>query len=436
MRSGYLVLLLFLCQGCLKKKATYTILGNIEDPQNQIAVTISSVLSKHLTDSIKVISGVGSLANLDSLELGKADFGIVDNYSRFSDKVATVVPLYPQLLHILHRKEKSPHSLHELFSMGKIFAGIEGSGTRRFVEELMQDIGINKAECTFVDVYDFFDADVIFAFTDLLTQEELRDLKGYHLYSIDEVDNLGKGSLAEGICTRHPQFEPFIIAQDLYGSFTEQPILTIKVDAILVCRADLDPAFVYRTIQTLSEHNQDLKNINPLLYQFSSDFDPRKLSFVLHPGTREYLDRHEPSFFERYAELIGVLVTILVALASTLYTIAQWQLRKKKNKIDVYYKKLVSIRKRAQVAESYESIHGLKIELQGTQEETIDLVTQEKLLADDSFAIFLNLSKIVNDEIEKKQLRFVEISNDSSVPTSAATPIVRPHIPPTSKARQ
>lgn len=407
MRSSFLVFILFLSQGCLQKKDTYTILGNIEDPQNQIAVTISSVLNKHMSDSVLVIGGVGSLANLDSLEAGKADFGIVDNYSRFSDKVASVLPLYPQLLHILYKKEKSPKSLPELFTLGKIFAGIEGSGTRRFVDELMQDIGIKKSECTFVGIYDFFEADVIFAFTDLLTQDELRDLKGYHLYSIDDAANLGKGSLAEGICTRHPQFEPFIIAQDLYGSFTEHPILTIKVDAILVCRAALDPAFVYKTIQTLTEHNQDLKNINPLLYRFTSDFDPRKLSFALHPGTREYLDRHEPSFFERYAELMGVMVTIMVALASMLYTIAQWQRQKRKNRIDVYYQKLISIRKMLHTTESTEDLIALKKQLEATQEETIDLVIREKLMADDTFIIFMNLSKIVSEEIDKKQLLFV-----------------------------
>jgi len=407
LRSWHLVFIFFLLTGCQKQSRNYTILGNIEDPQNQIAVTISTVLNRHLDDSVKVISGVGSLANLDSLESGKADFGIVDNHSRFSDKVSSVLPLYPQLLHILYRKDKTPQSLHELFSIGKIFAGIEGSGTKRFVDELMKDIGIDKSECTFVDVYDFFEADVIFAFTDLLTQEELRDLEGYHLYSIDEIANLGKGSLVEGICTRHPQFEPYVIARDLYGSFTEQAILTIKVDAILVCRADLDPTIVYNTIETLSENSQDLKNINPLLYQFSSDFDPRKLSFALHVGARDYLDRDAPSIFERYAELIGVIVTILVTLASTLYTLAKWQLQKKKNKIDVYYKRLISIRNKTHVAENAESLLSLKVELQATQAETIDLVTNEKLLADDSFVIFLNLSKIINDEIDKKQLLIV-----------------------------
>lgn len=405
MRNWYLVFIIFFfLTGCQKQSSNYTILGNIEDPQNQIALTIASVLNRHLADSVKVISGVGSLANLDSLELGKADFGIVDNYSRFSDKVSSVLPLYPQLLHILYRKDMSPQSLHELFRMGKIFAGIEGSGTKRFVDELMRDIGVDKSSCTFVDVYDFFEADVIFAFTDLLTQEELRDLEGYHLYSIDEVSNLGKGSLVEGICTRHPQFEPYVIARDLYGSFTERSILTIKVDAILVCRTDLDPTVVFNTIQTLSENSQDLKNINPLLYQFSSDFDPRKLSFTLHEGSKDYLDRHAPTFAERYAELMGVIVTILVALASTLYTIRKWQLQKKKNKIDVYYQRLISIRKKTQFAENTKTLVALKSELHATQEETIDLVTREKLMADDSFVIFLNLSKIVNDEIDKKQL--------------------------------
>ncbi|MBL7861822.1 MAG: hypothetical protein JNJ65_11725 [Cyclobacteriaceae bacterium] len=360
------------------------------------------MLNKHLADSVKVISGDGSLANLDSLELGRADFGIVDNYSRFSDNVAAVLPLYPQLLHILYRKEKAPQSLQELFSIGKIFAGIEGSGTRRFVDELMKDLGIDKSECSFVDVYDFFEADVIFAFTDLLTQEELRDLKGYHLYSMDEVANLGKGSLVEGICIRHPQFEPYVISRDLYGTFTEHAILTIKADAILVCRKDLDPRFIYDVIQTLSEHSQDLKNINPLLYQFSSDFDPQKLSFTLHSGSRKFLDRNAPSFFERYAELLGVIITIVVTLTSTLYTIRKWQLQKKRNKIDVYYQRLISIRRNAQLADSAEILHALKNELRATHEETIELVTNEKLLADTSYMIFLNLLKIANEEIDRK----------------------------------
>lgn len=404
MRTLCIGVFFFVLSGCTKETRTFSILGNIEDPQNEIARTIASVLNKHLAGSMEVISGLGSLANLDSLEFSKADFGIVDNYSRFSDKVSAVLPLYPQLLHILHKKDQSPKSLRELFSLGKIFAGVEGSGTKRFVDDLMKDLGIEKSACTFVDVYDFFEADVIFAFTDLLTSEELRDLEDYRLYSIDDVDNLGRGTLAEGICTRHPQFEPYVIARDLYGAFTKTAILTIKVDAILVCRTDLDPSYVFSVIQVLTENREELQNINPLLYHFSSEFDARKLSFALHAGSRAYLDRHEPTFVERYAELTGVIVSIILALGSTLYSIGKWQEQKKKNKIDVYYQKLILIRKKTQEASSMEALLALKVDLQDTQERAIDLVTKEKLLADESFVIFLNLSKIVTDEIDKRQL--------------------------------
>ncbi|CAN5332402.1 hypothetical protein BH09BAC3_BH09BAC3_29130 [soil metagenome] len=399
MRAFQFLLTFLVVVSCNNKKESYTILGNIEDPQNQIAVTVASILNQHIDDSLQVIRGVGSMANLDSLEKGLADFGIVDNYARFSDRVYTVVPLYPQVLHILYKSRNHPVSLQELFSLGKIFAGTPESGTYRFVHELMNDLGIDKDACTFVDVFNFFEADVIFSFTDLLTLEELRDLAGYRLFSIDDVAKLGQGSVVEAICARHPQLEPYIISRSQYGSFTETAILTLKVDAVLVCRSDIDPNFIYNVVKILAENSQELKKINPLLYKFSSDFDPITQNFVIHQGTRDFLNRHEPSFFERYAELLGVLVTIFVALASSLFTIAKWQQSKKKSKVDVYYQKLMTIRKNARESVSYQSLLELKAQLQAMQEETVDLVTREKLAADESFLIYLSLFKIVDDEL-------------------------------------
>ncbi len=401
MRFIFLAVLI-ITASCKEDDRSVKILGNNEDPQNQIAVTIANILNQHLADTVFVSSGIGSLANLDSLEKGKADLGIVDNYSRFSDKVNSIMPLYPQVLHILYKEELQPKSFRDLVLNGKIFPGLEGSGTLRFVELLLHDLGISKDKCQFVDVYDYFDADIIFSFTDLLTLEELRDHHGYKLYSIDAIENLGKGSLAESICTRHPQFEPYIIPRDLYGQFNEIPILTVKVEALLVCRADLESKLVYKIIQTLSENNQTIKDINPLLYEFSSDFDPRKLTFTLHPAARDYLDRHEPSFFERYAEVFGVIVSIFVALASSIYTITQLRDKRRKNKIDVYYSKLIHYRKKIEATAKAEELKQIEFELNNLLEVTLDLVAREKIAADESFLIFLDVSKIVMKELKDK----------------------------------
>lgn len=409
----WLVLVAILCtvsSSCSDKRQSYKILGNIEDPQNEIANTIATVLNMHLVDSLHVVAGIGSLANLDSLELGRADFGIVDNYSRFSDKVSSILPLYPQVLHILHKRNLNPASLTALFMSGKIFAGIEGSGTRTFVDQLILDLGVNSSQVEFVDIFHFFDADVIFSFTDLLTQDELKDLKGYKLFSIDDVSALGKGSLAEGICTRHPQFEPFVIARDLYGTFTEMPVLTLKVDAVLVCRSDLNEELVYSVMEKLMENRQDMKNINPLLFDVSMDFDPRKLNFAIHPGSKNFLERHEPTFLEKYADVLSVIISVFVMLASGIFTISRWQKARKKNKIDRYYKQLVEIRHRISSVHSQTESEVLLEALKAIQEETIQLVTNEKLIADESFSIFLNLSKIVMDEVLATQ-RFAKKGN-------------------------
>jgi hypothetical protein len=160
---------------------------------------------------------------------------------------------------------------------------------------------------------------------------------------------------------------------------------------------------VYSIVSTLAENSQALKNINPLLFNVSADFDPRKLNFTIHPGAKDFLDRHDPSFFEKYADVFSAIISVFVALASSFYTISQWQKSRKKNKIDVFYKELLKHRSRIDIVSSKEEIIDLENSLKKVQEETINLVVKEKLMANESFSIFLNLSKIVMEEIQSRK---------------------------------
>jgi TRAP-type uncharacterized transport system substrate-binding protein len=404
-----LSLLLISVTSCSPENDTFKIVGNIDEPQNEIARTIAIILSKALDDSVSVVPGNGSLASIDSLETGAADFAIVDNFSPYSDKVALLMPLYPQVLHILYKQDRQAATLRELLLSGKIFAGTKESGTYSFVERLAHDLGLAHSQLEFVDVLNIFDADVIFSFTDLLSLDELRDLSDFQLFSIDAVENLGKGSLAEGICTRYPQLEPYVIPKEVYGTFTETPVLTIKVDAVLVCRSTLSNKLIYKTLETITENREDLQRINPLLYRVTTDYDARKFNFRLHPGARNYLNRYEPSFIEKYAEVLSVILTVTLTIASSVYTISRWQKRRKKNKIDVFYEKLIAIRNMIPGTATTDQIAQLEQSLINVQEETIQLVVREKLLADESFSIFLNLSKIVMDEI-RQRMAVLEVS--------------------------
>ncbi|MEM1408512.1 MAG: hypothetical protein AAGG59_17140, partial [Bacteroidota bacterium] len=76
-----------------------------------------------------------------------------------------------------------------------------------------------------------------------------------------------------------------------------------------------------------------------------------------------------------------------------------WQKTRKKNKIDVYYNKLITIRGKIRAITCSGEADALLEEVKNIQEETVELVVREKLMADESFSIFLNLSKMISDEI-------------------------------------
>lgn len=404
MNPGFLWLgILATCLACSQRKQL-KLLGNIEAPQRDIAITIARIINQAKRDSVTLIEGsYGSLANIDSLENHTADFGIVDNYSKYSDKVTAIMPLYPQILHILHKKDLKPTSIRSLLLSGKVFSGIEGSGTRMFVDELISDSGLTKEQVAFTDIINFFEADVIFSFTDILSDQDLRDLKEYSFFSLDQIDDLGKGSSAEGICTRHPQFQPYIIPKQLYGEFTREAVLTIKVDALLVCRSDLEKETVYSMVDALMENRQQFMNINPLLFNISSDFDPYKLNFTTHPGSVAFLQRQEPSFVEKYADVMSVIISVFVALASGLFTLSQWQKTKKKNEIDNFLEQLARLRSQIATSSTEEELNSLDAALNSLQDETLELVVDEKLLANESFLIFLSISRTVAEKIKEKR---------------------------------
>ena len=108
--GAWLVVFLF-AGGCREGKHPYKILGNIEDPQNEITKTIATILNQKIKDSIEVVAGIGSKANLDSLEMGLADWRIAGinfrddgNWWRsFFESVAVFVPLGKTQNHWRHR---------------------------------------------------------------------------------------------------------------------------------------------------------------------------------------------------------------------------------------------------------------------------------------------------------------------------------------------
>ena len=378
--------------------------GDVEEPKNELVNILTKLVNEDEGEHINIEIVTNASPNLDSLVAGQYDLLIVDNNIKYHESVSALTSLYPEILHVLYKKNYKPSSVYELLENKKVYAGEPGSGSRKFLDDLIQDFNIGRSEVENVDIIDLFDADVIILFTGLITIKELLDLADYEFYSFGSADQLGLGTTAEAISLRHPEFKPYVLPRYIYGNVTKEPVLTLSNQALLVCRSDEDPTLIYELCRLIDNKKQIFYKISPLLQEvFTNEDDYESLIFPLHEGARRYIERDEPGFLEKHTGLIGILLTLLIGSMSGLYTVLNYRAIKKKNIIDKYYAHLIDIRERIDEQVSGEDIDEELSKIKDRQNETIALVIDEKLSANESYLVYMRLVDLVSKELKEKK---------------------------------
>jgi hypothetical protein len=191
----------------------------------------------------------------------------------------------------------------------------------------------------------------------------------------------------------NPQLAPFVIPQGTYGDATPGPILTVAVDMMLVARTEISEAVVYDLVHELNRLRPALASQRPGLFQrLSDDFDIGHSTFILHPGLVAYLDRNEPSVYERYSGVAEVVVTVFVALFSATFAGVRVYHMRRKNRIDAFYTKVIEIRSKLDESSNEEERAAATQQIKQLQNTAFELLVDEKLSADESFRIFISLS--------------------------------------------
>ena len=252
-----LSLLVLFLSACNTEEYNYKIMYSAEEPVGTIANTLKAVLDSSANTQAQLIIGEGSMAHIDSLIKGSADLAIIENHTPSNPDINSILAFYPQILHILYQNEKEISSFEELMYVHKVFMGTEGSGTYRFMMDLFQFYNLDTEQIDFTD--NPFDCEVYCAFGDIIKDKNLTGLESFKLFSFDDPEQLGNGSIAEAIALKHPQTKPFIIPRNTYRDLTPDPVLTIAVDAVLVTRRDMPSDAVYMLAQTIFDNHQLFK---------------------------------------------------------------------------------------------------------------------------------------------------------------------------------
>ncbi len=364
------------------------------DEQNEIKVDL---IFSEAQDSV-----------IDLLHNNEIDMAILPNSVKTGYKdITTITSLLPRVLLIVYRPELAgAKSLEELIKGRKV--GYENSN--------------NDDQQIVMDFFNHYKIDVTKDFEAILVSDSLSSLNGldvfitlthirnpiiYRLleegnliYSLDNPELVERGSSVDGFVLTYPNVYPFVLPKSVYSHGPHEPILTIGVRDILVCHESLDAELVYNIIETISENKTALTQRNKSYGLLDLDYNNINTSFAfpLHPGAVSYLTRDKPSFFERYAESIGVIISVFVILFGSISQGRRYLKQRRKDRIDVFYKELLALRAKHKEG-SIETSAAFE-KLMEIRTHAFNALMNEKLDANESFGIFLQLYDDVNNEID------------------------------------
>jgi hypothetical protein len=339
------------------------------------------------------------LSALDSLLAGTADVALVSNTLPFREGISTVMPLYPTVLHIAYIGDRDASNGRSLIRGARVYAGAIGSGSHLVFERIVSRLKLSDADFTYVDgPTEAPDVIIVFA---PISPKIIDSFSDIHLYSMGSPHEIGLGSFVDAATLLNPQLSPFVIPAGTYGDVTPEPVVTVAVDKLLVVRADLPKSVVYDLVNELQRLRPAISALRPGLFQQGSDdFDASRSTFVLHQGAQAYLQRSEPTVYERYSGVAEVTVTILIGLVSAGWAGLKIFRMRRKNRIDRFYSKVIEIRKTNSEFTSDEDRAKAIDEVRALQDLAFELLVDERLAADDSFRIFITLSDDVMKQLE------------------------------------
>ena len=325
------------------------------------------------------------------------DLLIIPNNATCKDmRIKAIAPLLPRILMIMTNKDVEGKSLKDILENGEVYFEERSRLDSLFFDKLFYSFNVDKSKIA--ELAEFAPdkwSDSLQVYIGLTHMSNLLVKKlvyqNWSFFSLDDIDNFGKGSKVEGFSMMNMSVKPFIIPRSIFRGKPDNSILTVSINDILITRSDISNDVIYDLTRILYENRSRLIQMNPVYNLLDFNYDRQDLSFPLHKGTIQFLDRNEPPTWSKYVKMIWPLISISVVLFGIIASLRQRLKRRKKQNIEEYYNSLLEIRDNAESAEDADSLIAILRELKKLRSHAMKSLANKKLDSGESFNIFLAL---------------------------------------------
>jgi len=351
---------------------------------------------------LEVAESDGSAENARRLRNGEADLALLQNDTVAHDSLRTLVPLHRGALHFIVREGSGIEGIGDLEGR-RVGVGLPSSGSHRLIAELLRHFEVDRSRTEVIPMrieqgcerLGSGEIEALLMVLSLKTEalEQLVAKGSVRMVGIGT--GIGPGSEIEGFRLCYPHVEPYLLPVHAYAmphgdrpGVPPAPVPTVAVRTVLATRSDLPDPAARRITRSIMENRSRLTVAGREVSMLDASIDPGRLQFPLHDGAAQYFNRNEPGFLVRYAEVIGLCLSLFLATYGLFRTGRKWLNQRQKNRMDAYYLELNRLLDRMLEEPDEGELRTIEKRLQMIRSAALHQLASERLLPDESFRIF------------------------------------------------
>lgn len=316
---------------------------------------------------LRVIETYGARENAELLADGTVQLAMMSGEAPLAPDMQVIDVLFPEMVHLLVR---AGSDITEVADLKGRTVGVlpQGSSSRALFWPIVGHYGLTRDDIKMVTLQPHeaasalrrgtADAYFLIIALDAVITNYIIEKSLANLVDIDQAAALQLGA---------PFLEKAEIPKGTYRGAPPIPtrdLPTVAVRMMLIGNDAIDPDDAYAIVRTLHEGRKEFvaDNLSAVIMAEPA-VPPLDQGLPMHAGTVDYYERDRPWFFITYAEPIGVGMSILVFLGSSLWALKLKADHLGKNRADDYNAQVIGLAERAQRVENLDDLDALRHEL-------------------------------------------------------------------------
>ena len=352
--------------------------GHVEDEASVVATALGELATELPLD---IVHTDGTLDNVDRLVRGELDLATVQADTPLPPDLRLVAVLYSDVYFLVVRQEAEATHLTHLAG-GTIATAEAGSAQALSLARVLDHYGLKGA----VDIVHTADA---------TADQMLEDGRVDAIFRVRSVHNQGLHALAHVVPVRllpidhgpalqatdpalHPATIPAGVVRG-WPAVPSVPTASVQVHRLLVAHNNVPDTSIRALAQLLFEHRQALVRRTPIAAGITPPARSVANAAPLHAGVEAWLDRAEPSYLEKNADYVSLLMSTVLLLGSWAWAGRTFVARRMQKRADHHHHVLLDILRTIDTAADAATLAEQKVRLIRILEEVLDDVETEAI---------------------------------------------------------